>query len=245
MHNAAFAAAGLDWAYVPFPVRPDLVHEAVRGLAALGVAGANVTIPHKQAVLPACDELEPVARRCASVNTLVVRDDGSVLGTSTDGEGAARIGAAGASVLVLGAGGAARPVAVALADRGAARISVAARRRAAAERLAEELTAADLGAVIDVAPAWPPDTGAATVVVNATPVADGVLVRLGPGQALLDLAYRSDGRRTALVEHAMSVGCHTVVDGLEFLVRQGAASYERWTGTPAPVDAMTQALGAA
>ena len=87
MHNAAFAALGLDWAYVPLPVPPERVGDAVRGLVALGFAGANVTVPHKQAVIPFLDELTPVARAIGAVNTIVVRPDGSLLGDSTDGAG--------------------------------------------------------------------------------------------------------------------------------------------------------------
>ena len=87
MHNAAYAALGLDWAYVPLPVAPERVGDAVRGLVALGFAGANVTVPHKQAVIPYLDELTPVARAIGAVNTIVVQPDGSLLGDSTDGAG--------------------------------------------------------------------------------------------------------------------------------------------------------------
>ena len=87
MHNAAYAALGLDWAYVPLPVAPERVGDAVRGLVALGFAGANVTIPHKQAVIRYLDELTPVAQAIGAVNTIVVRPDGSLLGDSTDGVG--------------------------------------------------------------------------------------------------------------------------------------------------------------
>ena len=87
MHNAAYAALGLDWAYVPLPVAPERVGDAVRGLVALGFAGANVTVPHKQAVIPYLDELTPVAQAIGAVNTIVVRPDGSLLGDSTDGAG--------------------------------------------------------------------------------------------------------------------------------------------------------------
>ena len=87
MHNAAYAALGLDWAYVPLPVAPERVGDAVRGLVALGFAGANVTVPHKQAVIPYLDELTPVARAIGAVNTIVVRPDGSLLGDSTDRRG--------------------------------------------------------------------------------------------------------------------------------------------------------------
>ncbi len=118
MQNAAFAARGLDWAYVPLHVDAAGLERAVRGLAELGFAGANVTVPHKTAVIPFCDELDPVAERAGSVNTIVV-SDGRLLASSTDGLAVTgAVDAQGARVLLLGAGGAAQAVAVALARRG-------------------------------------------------------------------------------------------------------------------------------
>ncbi len=115
MHNAAFEALGLDWAYVPLRVDGERLHDAVRGLVALDFAGANVTIPHKTAVIEFCTEVDEVARKAASVNTLVIHD-GHVAGSSTDGLAVTQaVDAQGAHVLVLGAGGAARAVATALA----------------------------------------------------------------------------------------------------------------------------------
>ena len=90
---------------------------------------------------------------------------------------------------------------------------------------------------------WPPDASGCDLVVNATPVRDEVLVELRPEQAVVDLAYRADGSETALVAAARAAGCREVVDGLEALVRQGAASFERWTGVPAPVEVMRAAVG--
>jgi len=114
MQNAAFAAVALDWAYVPLPVGRERLEEAVSGLEALGFAGANVTIPHKTAVVSFCDELDEVAARAGSVNTLVVRD-GRVLGSSTDGPAVVGlVEADGARALVLGAGGGAQAVATSL-----------------------------------------------------------------------------------------------------------------------------------
>ncbi len=220
LQNAAFAAAGLDWAYVPLPVAAERLADAVRGLVALGFAGANVTIPHKRAVVELCDELDPVAERAGSVNTLVLRG-GRVLGSSTDGEAVtAAIEAAGARCLVLGAGGAAHAVIAALWDAGAAAVEVVSRRD----------------------PGWPPSGEHADVIVNATPVRDEAIVTLRPAQQVVDLAYRADGHPTALISAALLAGCARVVDGLEVLVRQGAASFERWTGVPAPVEAMRAAL---
>lgn len=233
MQNAAFEAAGLDWAYVPLPVEGERLGDAVRGLVAVGFAGANVTIPHKTAVLAHCDELDEVARRAQSANTLVVRD-GQVHGSSTDGLAiTGAVDARGARALVLGAGGAARAAAAALVDAGAAAVAVAARRPEQARELAR-LAGCD-------AEAWPP-AGEWTLVVNATPLKEELPLEPRPGQAIVDLAYLPDGRETALVAAARAAGCTTVVDGLEILVRQGAASFERWTGVPAPIEAMRAAV---
>jgi shikimate dehydrogenase len=241
MHNAAFASLGLDWAYVPLPVDTRLVGDAVRGLRGLGLAGANVTIPHKQAVLDHCDVIEPSAARSGSANTLVVEGE-TIVAASTDGEGVSSgLEPEGASCLVLGAGGASRPVIVALADAGAASITVAARRAEAAAELARELAPKLPDCEIAAEQAWPPVT-AATIVVNATPVKDQTVVELASHQQVVDLAYRPDGHPTALIESARASGCERIVDGLEFLVRQGAISFERWTGRPAPLDAMRAAV---
>lgn len=243
MQNAAFAAAGLDWAYVPLPVEAERLPRAIAGLVALGFAGANVTIPHKTAVLALCDEVDEVASRAASVNTLVVAD-GRVHGSSTDGLAVTgAVEATGADVLVLGSGGAAQAVAAALLDAGARSLTVAARRPEGADALLAHLrgafTAADLGRS-----EWPPDGRDATLVVNATPLRDELPVAPSAGQQVVDLAYRADGRDTGLVSAARAAGCETIVDGLEVLVRQGAASFERWTGLEAPVEVMRSAVRA-
>jgi shikimate dehydrogenase len=241
MQNAALAAAGLDWAYVPLRVEHGRLADAVCGLVALDFVGANVTIPHKTAVLACCDEVDDVARRAGSVNTLVVRD-GRVLGSSTDGLAVTgAVDAAGARVLLLGAGGAAQAVATALAEAGAESIAVAARTEARAEALVAHLRRA-VPSVEAAAAGWPPDPTVATLVVNATPLKEELVVEPDPSQQVVDLAYLPDGRPTALVAAARRAGCETVVDGLEVLVRQGAASFERWTGLPAPVEVMREAV---
>jgi shikimate dehydrogenase len=220
MQNAGFAALGLDWAYVPLAAHPDHVAEALRGLAALGFAGANVTIPHKEAVAALCDELDDVAARAGSVNTLVIRD-GVVHGSTTDVVALqAVVDAAGRRVLVLGAGGAAKAAALAYRDQGAAELVVASRR--------DEV--------------WPPDPTGFDVIVNCTPVKTEALVMPAAHQAVVDMAYNADGGETALVAAARRAGCVVVADGLELLLLQGAASLERWTGRPAPVEAMRAAL---
>lgn len=208
MQNAAFAARGLDWAYVACDVEPDGLEAAVGGLAAAGFAGANVTIPHKEAAARLCDEADGDA-----VNTLVFRD-GRVLGFNTDREILRRLDTGGRTCLI-GAGGAARALLPALEG--------------------DVRTFARSGD-------WPPYAEGCDLIVNATPVVDDVLIEPRAGQQVVDLPYRADGTPTALVAAARAAGCETV-DGLEALVRQGAAAFERWTGVPAPVDVMRSAVG--
>jgi shikimate dehydrogenase len=203
MQNAAFAAAGLDWEYVSLEISTEELEPAVRR----GWAGANVTIPYKQAVAALCDEADGEA-----VNTLVFRD-GRVLGFNTDKEIVAGIEAE--QVCLIGAGGAARALLPGLPG--------------------------DVH-VFSRSGEWPPDASDADLIVNATPVRDELLVEPRAGQRVVDLAYRGDGRPTALVSAARAAGCE-VVDGYEALVRQGAASFSLWTGRPAPVEAMRSALG--
>jgi shikimate dehydrogenase len=219
MQNAGFAALGLDWAYVPLPTPPERLDEAVRGLVATGFAGANVTIPHKERVTLYCDELDEIAAAAGSVNTLVL-ENGRVLGSSTDGAAVtSQIDARDRHVLILGGGGAAKAVQHAVASAGA-RVELATRR--------------DAG--------WPPSGEGVDVLVNCTPLKDELIVMPYPGMQVVDLAYNADGSETALVAAARAAGCEIVVDGLDVLLAQGAASFERWTGEPAPLAAMAEAL---
>jgi len=219
MQNAAFAALGLDWAYVPLPTPPHRLAAAVRGLEAAGFAGANVTIPHKTAVLEACDEVDEAARHADSANTLVFHD-GRVLASSTDVVAIAEAAGDGSGpALVLGRGGSAKAAVAALAERGLD-VTVASRNDAD----------------------WPPSAERYAIVVNATPVKDDPLIRPFAGQVLIDLPYTTAGQPTAFARAGRAAGAR-VVDGLDILVAQGAASFERWTGRPAPVEAMRHALG--
>lgn len=219
MQNAGFAALALDWAYVPLPTPPELLPDAVRGLRAMGFAGANVTIPHKQAVIALCDELDDIARAAGSVNTLMF-EDGRIIGSSTDGDAVTgQIEAEGRRALVLGAGGAALAVVEAL-ERAGAEVTMASRRE----------------------PGWPPSPSDYDVLVNATPVKEELIVTPHAGMQVVDLVYLPDGRDTALVAAAKAAGCDKVVDGLDVLLFQGAAAFERWTGRPAPLVAMRSAL---
>jgi shikimate dehydrogenase len=240
MQNAAFAARGLDWAYVPLAVAAEQLEQAALGLAALGFAGANVTTPYKTAILSYCDALDGVAERAGSVNTLVVRD-GRLHGSSTDGQAVVEaVEAAGASALVLGAGGAAQAVATALAEAGVASLTIAARTAERAHALAVRLRTLFPELDVNAEDAWPPSASAG-LVVNTTPIRDEILVQPSSEQQVVDLAYNADGRPTAFVAAARESGCPTV-DGLEVLVAQGAASFELWTGIPAPVDVMRAAV---
>jgi shikimate dehydrogenase len=221
MQNAAFAARGLDWAYVAVDVAPEDVVDAVRGLRAAGFAGANVTMPHKAAAAALCDELDELSRAAGAANTLVFRD-GRTSGFNTDGPAVvSAVRAAGERALVLGRGGAARVVAAAL-ERAGAEVRLAVRGDAD----------------------WPPDGAGATILVNATPVRDELLVEPRRDQQVVDLAYRAGEGDTALVVAARAAGCETVVDGAEILVRQGAMSFELWTGVPAPIEVMRAAVRA-
>lgn len=200
MQNAALAARGLDWVYVALDVPPDRLAEAVRGLAAAGCAGANVTAPHKLAAAELCETDAP------SVNTLVFRD-GRVLGWSTDAAILADVPAR--RPAIVGDGGSAQAFAAALPG----------------------------ARVFSRRGDWPPDVREADLVVHATPVRDEVLVQLVAGQTLIDLPYPE----TATARAARAAGA-AVIDGLDVLVAQGAASFELWTGVPAPVDVMHAAV---
>jgi shikimate dehydrogenase len=206
MQNAAFAASRLDWHYSAFDVEDPVA--AVAALRELGFAGANVTIPHKQAVVAACDEADGEA-----VNTLIFRD-GRVVGVNTDKEILAGIQAKRACL--IGAGGAAVTLGPALpADT----------------------------RVYSRKGVWPPDATGCDLIVNATPVRDELLVEPRAGQVVVELAYSPDGADTALVAAARAAGCE-VVDGLDALVRQGAKSFELWTGVEAPVSVMRDSVRA-
>lgn len=240
MQNAAFAARGLDWAYVPLAVPAEQLEGAALGLVALGFAGANVTIPYKTAILSYCGELDGVAERAGSVNTLVVRDS-RLHGSSTDGQAVVdAVEPGGAPVLVLGAGGAAQAVATALAEAGAASLTIAARTPERAHALAVRLRTLFPELDVSAADEWPSSVTAG-LVVNTTPIRDEVLVQPSSEQQIVDLAYNADGRPTAFVAAARERGC-SAVDGLDVLVAQGAASFEQWTGVPAPVDVMRAAV---
>lgn len=238
MQNAALRALGLDdWHYQRLPVPPDLFDETARALPAAGFAGANVTVPHKEAALALATEATTAARAIGAANTLTFDGD-AIHADNTDAPGliAALPGPVdGLSALVLGAGGSARAAAFALREAGAAQVRVHNRTAQRARALADALG-------VDHARAIAP----ADVLVNCTTVglhdaqaAPIDLQALDSYGVVVDLVYRDGG--TALLRAAGAAGLETV-DGLEILVQQGALSLERWTGREAPVDVMRAAV---
>jgi shikimate dehydrogenase len=240
MHNAALAAANLsDWRYLRLPLPPELFAETVRALPNAGFRGVNVTIPHKQAALALADEATPAARAIGAANTLTFEDTG-IHADNTDAPGllaALPLDPRGRTALVLGAGGAGRAAVWALKTAGA-EVAVWNRTPERAHRLAAELGAR---AVDRAEPA--------EIVVNCTSVGlhdpDATFKALplhadslGAGSLVVDMVYRAGGTR--LLEAARTRGAG-VVDGLEILIAQGAASFERWTGLEAPREAMRAA----
>lgn len=249
--NAAFAAAGLDWAYLAFEVPEGAAGLAMAGVRALGLEGLSVTMPHKAAVIEGLDGLSADAQALGAVNC-VSRHGGLLHGDNTDGPGfldALRVDegieVAGSRCAVVGAGGAGRAVVRALGQAGAASIVVINRSLAPAE-LAVTLA----GAVARVG--TPDDLEAADLVVNATPLGMGVVVsttgepeplpldvaRLGTGQVVIDLVYHP--AVTPLLAAARDQGLRTV-NGLGMLIHQAAHAFRLWTSEDPPLEAMSAA----
>ena len=250
MFEAAFAELGMDdWSYQRLPLVPELLGQTVRSLPAGGFVGANVTIPHKQAALALADSASEAARAIGAANTLSFGPEGTIEAENTDAPGLiaslARVGGSpqGLSALVLGAGGSARAAVWGLLEGGAEQVSVWNRTPERASGLAHELGARPVERPV-----------AADLLVNCTSVG---LQRsateaealnqlhlsadlLGEYAYVIDLVYR-DGP-APLLAAARRAGAITV-DGLEVLVAQGALSFERWTGTPAPLEAMRRGAG--
>ncbi len=253
IHNAAFRELGLEYVYLPFPVKPAGLARAVRGLFQAGVRGLNVTVPHKERVMDCLDEIDDYARALGAVNTVVL-ERGRLKGYNTDGQGfisslqAAGFNPGGRTFLVLGAGGAARAVAFALAGSGVRKIYIANRTLKRAEQLAGALThllpveavALSENALQGIIPRC--DCLVNTTTVGMYPhVSDIPLAGelLHPGLAVVDLVYNPV--KTRLLAAAERKGC-LVVTGLGMLVYQGAASFKLWTGKQAPVKVMMKVL---
>lgn len=246
MHNAAFAALGLDWRYTKLPITAELFEETVRALPGSGYRGANVTIPHKLLALAVADEATEAARGAGAANTLTFAGDGAIKADNTDVGGLLdALGQVPASAVVLGAGGAARGAIWALREAGS-RVAVWNRSADRAMALADEL------GVEAVAAVRPADHDA---LINATSVGlDGrlsdasALAALGlehrdPPALVCDMVYRAGDASTPL--HNWAEGAESrFIDGLEILVRQGARSFEIWTGQAPPLEVMRKAARA-
>ena len=259
MHNAAFDALGLNWRYFPLPVQPGQVEAAVKGVAALGFRGANVTVPRKQAVMPVLDSIAPDAKSLGGVNTLVIErgEDGQVRigGHNTDAQGL--VGALwhggfdpkGKSAVVVGAGGGARAVVYGLLEAGTQEILMFDLELSRAQALVSDLggVGSKLRALPLTTEALVESTGAADLLVNATPMGmwprvDGSIwpedVSIPKSVTVFDLVYNPP--ETHLMRKARESGAHAI-GGLGMLVGQGALAFEMWTGRPAPVEVMMSA----
>ncbi len=255
MHNAALKAQGVDMVYLAFDVPPEGLGAAVSGMRALGFRGCNVTIPHKEAIGALLDEVDTMAARIGSVNT-VVNEAGRLKGHNTDVSGFIAAlrglrpdGAAGLRCFVAGAGGAARGVVAALQLEGAAEILVVNRTHERAVSLCAQASAWGSAPCVAV----PVADGAAAaegvdLLVNATAIGLTSYFKesalpvdtLNSRHIVMDLVYAS-GKVTELVREAKARGA-TAIDGKEMLLMQAAGSYELWTGRPAPVDVMRRSI---
>jgi shikimate dehydrogenase len=252
MHNAAFSELGLDYAYLAFQVRAEELARAIEGMRALGIRGLNVTIPHKVAVMPFLDELDPLAKKIGAVNT-IVNDAGLLKGYNTDATGFLQalkdkgFEPGGKQVAILGAGGASRAISFILAESGANLVILNRLEELDwAEALARQISntfkkevkalgsdAANLKAALD----------SADIVVNATSVGMSPHRSESPvpakllraGMVVFDIVYNP--LKTRLATEAAQAGAETVM-GIDMLVWQGALSFEMWTGKKAPVELM-------
>jgi shikimate dehydrogenase len=252
MHNAAFEKLGLNYLYVPFRVKKEELDKAIAGMRALNIRGLNVTLPHKVAVIPLLDKLDPLVQRIGAVNT-IVNDDGALTGYNTDATGFLQallergIKPRGKNVVIIGAGGASRAISLILAERGsnliilnrtldkareyASSISQACHREAKAlelneENLAKVLEKADI--LVNATSVGMSPNG------NETPVSPDLL---RPSLTVFDIVYNPI--KTRLLREAEAAGAETI-SGVDMLVWQGALAFELWTGAKAPVKLMRE-----
>lgn len=257
MHNRAFRECGFsDWRYVALPVENAQVKNAVHGLRALGFVGANVTVPHKETVLPHLDRVSDDARLIKAVNTIAIEKDGALVGHNTDVIGLIadftehKIDLKNHRALILGAGGSARAVVHALMRMGCADITIMNRTKNKADDIAAEIVAIredvkfrtaslNLGSDDPIA--------GYKIIINTTSLGMGDArgempwnssLAFTKDQIVYDLIYNPE--QTLLLRHAVLCGARAI-NGLGMLVHQGAASFEIWTGKKAPVEAMREA----
>jgi len=262
MHNAAFNQLGLDYIYIPFRVKKEELGKSIEGMRALNIKGLNVTIPHKVAVIPLLDKLDPLVKKIDAVNT-IDNTDGVLTGYNTDATGFLQallergVEPEGKNTVILGAGGASRALSFILAERGA-RLVILNRKLELnwAEELAQrisqafkkeiealELNTENLSVVLE----------RADILINATSVGmspdiDGTPIParlLKPGLVVFDIVYNP--LKTRLLREAEEAGARTIISGIDMLAWQGALAFKKWTGQKAPLELMkreaTEALG--
>jgi len=257
MHNAAFQALGLDCCYLSFDVEPRDLRKGIQGLAALGIKGFNLTIPHKETVIKLLDEVTPEAARIGAVNTVMVRQN-RLIGHNTDGLGFVNafreetgVSLRGKGVLLLGAGGAARAVAFQLAKEGIANLLIINRTlsnaRALVRDFGKKFTSVNWSANAFSPKVWDRiPLERVDVVINATSVGmqpnDPLMIPrslLKERLVVCDLIYRPT--KTRLLSAAEAAGAKAI-NGLGMLVHQGALAFELWTNKKPPVDLMKSAV---
>ena len=245
MHNAAFKDMGIDNCYVPFLVRPDDLPYAVQAIKALNMLGVNITVPHKETVMPLLDKIDREAAFIGAVNT-ITNIDGILTGYNTDGRGFMSslkeegVSVEGKEILIIGTGGACRAVSYYLSEK-ASRLSLLDINRPKAEKLANDLK--EIRDNIHLLDSME-DAGKPDIIINATPLGmkpdDPSPVDPGfikPGMVVCDLVYKT----TTLLKEADKKGAKTI-NGSGMLLWQGVLAFELWTGVMPPVDLMRKVL---
>lgn len=257
MHNAVFTELGLNWAYVPLPVRPDLVERALKGLVALGFRGANVTAPYKETVLPFMDELSPSARAINAVNTISITPEGKLIGDNTDAAGFTQdlqennVDVKNSTVLILGAGGSSRAILYGLLQAGCPEVILLNRTLNKATKTAQEIGLAFPEANIQTAVLDEANIASfskANLIINCTslgmkenseqmPWYDNISFH--ETQVVYELIYNPNPTR--FLKKAQQDGAR-VLNGLGMLVHQGIVSFTIWTGVQPPIETMRVAI---
>lgn len=256
MHNAAFEFLKMNYVYTAFDVKPESIREAVQGLSALGFKGVNVTVPHKESVIPFMDSLSDEAKIIGAVNTIKFSDE-EIKGYNTDAYGfsaaiekAFSIKLEGKKIFVIGAGGGAKAVATQSAIDGAKKITVTDISEGKAEQLTnnirKNISSVQIEAVKTESREMKNAVEDADIIINATPLGmkdkDPIPIDtnlIGKGQKLFDLIYNP--KETKLMKEAQMKGCE-VSNGLMMLLYQGMKSFEIWTGIRPPEEVMKKKL---
>jgi len=250
MHNAAFAARGLNWRYLAFEVDPNNLRAAIAGARAMNFAGLNLTVPHKLLAVDMVDELDASAKTWGAVNTIKF-ENGRAIGFNTDADGLANslredlaVELRGAKVLLLGAGGAGRTAALKLAAEKVAELFLVNRTASKAEEIAAEIRKQFPSVKVSIG--YPKAT--VDLILNATSLGlkpedgsplDEKQFSLKQSRAVYDMIYQP--AETLLLKNAKAAGCQAA-NGIGMLVHQGAKAFEIWTGQPAPVAVMRRAV---